>query len=597
MQRLMRKAALLMWWLCLCNTLSAQYYLRGEVKDEKNSPLQNVKIVLHSTNLPYASGVGGAFGIITSLETDSLTFSMEGYQEVSLSAKTTKYLTVVMKMLPFTASLQKNHLLSFTRDLQLPGQRRLVVADETYNPIIENEFMKTDKYPVMGLALNVDRASYSNIRRFINMNSQVPEDAVRIEEMLNYFNFNYIPPEDDSVFSVISQLTSCPWNTDNQLFFIQVCSKKINLDKVPPSNLVFLIDVSGSMDMPNRLTLLKASFRKLVQNLRPIDTVSIVVYGGVVGVMLQPTSGSQKEKILEAIEDLNAGGFTPGEAGIRQAYRLAQSKFIKGGNNRVILATDGDFNVGQTGEKELEDLILHMKQGGIYLTCLGVGMGNYKDSKIEILAKKGNGNFAYLDNEREGEKVLVKELTQTLYAVADDVYMNVSFNPRLVSQYRLIGFDNKKSALEDTSTVLEGGEIGSGHSLMAVFEIEPTLRNMNQTDDQWVKDEVGNIKIHYTKPGDKLVRNYIHRCPFNYKELDSTEKYIQFTTAVCMFGGLLRESPYLKNSNWDDILDIARTSMDDTNPLHREFLDLVAKAKKIYGNKNSRKRKKNTDPG
>ena len=421
------------------------------------------------------------------------------------------------------------------------------------------------------------------------MNSQVPEDAVRIEEMLNYFNFNYTTPKNDSIFSVVSQLTSCPWNPDNELLFVQVCSKKINLDSVPPSNLVFLIDVSGSMDMPNRLPLLKSAFRKLVENLRPIDTVSIVVYGGVVGVMLQPTSGNQKEKILEAIEDLNAGGFTPGEAGIRQAYRLAQSKFIKGGNNRVILATDGDFNVGQTGEQDLEDLIIHMKQGGIYLTCLGVGMGNYKDSKIEVLAKKGNGNFAYLDDEREGEKVMVKELTQTLYAVADDVYMNVNFNPKLVQEYRLIGFDNKKSAISDTSSILEGGEVGSGHSLMAVFEIVPTNRNVNSVGDQWEKEKVGTVKIHYNKQGEKVVRNHIYDCPFNYVELDSTDKYLRFTAAVCMFGGLLRDSPFLKNTNWDDVLALAKESIDETNPLQKELFELVTKAKKIYGVKKKKK--------
>ncbi|PWT98060.1 MAG: hypothetical protein C5B52_12865 [Bacteroidetes bacterium] len=589
MQLLMRKAALLMWWLCFCSTISAQYYLRGEVKDEKNNPLQNVKIILHSTDLPYASGIGGAFGIITAKDSDSLTFSLDGYQDISLRAKTTQYLTVVMKMLPFTASLQKKHLLSFTKNFQVFSEKKFVIGDETYNPIIENDFIKTERYPETGLALNVDRASYSNIRRFLNMASQVPEDAVRIEEMLNYFNFNYTPPKNDSIFSVVSQLTSCPWNPDNELLYVQVCSKKINLESVPPSNLVFLIDVSGSMDMPNRLPLLKSAFRKLVENLRPVDTVSIVVYGGVVGVMLQPTSGNQKEKILEAIEDLNAGGFTPGEAGIRQAYRLAQSKFIKGGNNRVILATDGDFNVGQTGEQDLEELIIHMKQSGIYLTCLGVGMGNYKDSKIEVLAKKGNGNFAYLDDEREGEKVLVKELTQTLYAVADDVYMNVTFNPKLVQEYRLIGFDNKKSALSDSSSTLEGGEVGSGHSLMAVFEIVPTNRNVNSVGDQWVKEKVGTVKIHYSKPGEKLARNHYYDCPFNYSDLDSSDKYLRFTAAVCMFGGLLRDSPFLKNTSWDDVLNLAKESIDETNPLQKEFLDLVTKAKKIYGVKKKKK--------
>ena len=270
--------------------------------------------------------------------------------------------------------------------------------------------------------------------------------------------------------------------------------------------------------MPNRLPLLKSSFRKLVENLRPIDTVSIVVYGSVVGVMLPPTSGENKKKIFDAIEELEPGGFTPGEAGILQAYKLAESKFIKGGNNRVILATDGDFNVGQNNEKQLEELITRMKQTGIYLTCLGVGMGNYKDSKIEVLAKKGNGNFAYLDNEQEGEKVLVKELTQTLFTAADDVYMNVEFNPDLVKSYRLVGFDNKRAALADSSSELEGGEIGSGHSVIALFELVPTDENKEAMSVGTMSKYISRIRMHYKYPEKPEDRYSLFSCPYNYLE-------------------------------------------------------------------------------
>ena len=459
-------------------TLSfAQYYIRGEVKDEKGNGLQNVKIILNSTGLPYSTGVGGAFGILTSKAADSLSLSLEGYEPFNIKVNSSKFVSIVMKMQPFAASLQKHSLLSVTGNMQAMSDKQWAAGDETYNTIIENSYIDVTRYPSTSMVLNVDRASYSNIRRFINMGSMVPPDGVRIEEMLNYFNINYANPPADSMFRVESSLSSCPWAPGNQLLFLQVNTKKINLDKVPPSNLVFLIDVSGSMDMPNRLPLLKSSFRKLVQNLRHIDTVSIVVYGSVVGVMLQPTSGDNKKKIYDAIEELDSGRIYSRGSRDSQAYRLAQSKYIKGGNNRVILATDGDFNVGQYNEKQLEEMITKQKQTGIYLTCLGVGMGNYKDSKIEVLAKKGNGNFAYLDNELEGEKVLVKEFTQTLYAVADDVYMNVEFNPDLVKAYRLIGFDNKRSALADSSSELEGGEIGSGHSMMAIFELEPTEEN------------------------------------------------------------------------------------------------------------------------
>lgn len=585
-----KQIALLLGWLCVCTTVSAQFYLRGEIMDDKNNPLQNVKIIVHSTGYPHLSGVGGAFGITVSQKTDSLSFSLEGYESVSYKVNNTnEYQKVVLKMLPYTASLQKQYLLSYTTANEGLFAHKMSIADETYSALVENAFVKTNNNPVTGLTLNVNRAAYSNIRRFINMNSVVPEDAVRIEEMLNYFNFNYTAPGGDSIFTIRSQLSSCPWNRDNNLLFVQVCSKKLNLDKIPPSNLVFLIDVSGSMDMPNRLPLLKSAFRKLVENLRPVDTVSIVVYGGVTGVMLPPTGGANKETILQAIEDLNAGGFTPGEAGIRQAYRLAHNTFIKDGNNRVILATDGDFNVGETGEKELEALIMKMKQGGIYLTCLGVGMGNYKDSKIEVLAKKGNGNFAYLDDEREGEKVLVKELTQTLYAVADNVSMNVHFNPDDIAEYRLIGFDNKRTALADTSSTLLGGEIGSGHSVLAVFEVSPNSQKQRAASEQL--GSIATVTINFCNPGKKTAVKQLYDCTYNYKPLDSLDQHYRFATSVCMFGGLLHSSPYLKAAGWDEAIALAKSSMDMANPLHTEFFDLLNKGKKIYAPTKKKKRR------
>ncbi len=568
-------------WLCFYTPVSAQYYLRGEIRDGKNTPLQNVKIILHSTGYLHSSGLGGAFGIPTNLSSDSISLSLDGYESLSLKVNTSQYQKITMKMLPYMASLQKHFLLSLTTSPALSPERKLFVADETYSALVENGFVKTEGNPTTGITPNVNRASYSNIRRFINMNGMVPEDAVRIEEMLNYFNFNYNKPGGDSVFAVRSQLSSCPWDNNHKLLFVQMSSKKLNLEDIPPSNLVFLIDVSGSMDMPNRLPLLKSAFRKLVENLRSVDTVSIVVYGGVTGVMLPPTSGEEKKKILQVIEDLAAGGFTPGEAGIRQAYQLAHNTFIKDGNNRVILATDGDFNVGVSGEQELESLILSMKKGGIYLTCLGVGMGNYKDSKIEALAKKGSGNFAYLDDEKEGEKVLVKELTQTLYAVADNVSLNVHFNDSVISAYRLIGFDNKKSAIEDSTSVLEGGEIGSGHSMMAVFEIIPADDQLKQKPAEG-DQQVATVVINYSPPGLKDVLKQRYECKNNYKPLPQLDPSYRFATSVCMLGGFLHSSPYLKNATWDDLINLTKSSMDMNDPLHVEYLDMVIKARKIY---------------
>jgi len=403
--------------------------------------------------------------------------------------------------------------------------------------------------------------------------------------MLNYFNFGYEPPPKDSVFHLNSMVSDCPWNAEHQLLYLQVSARKVDLEKVPPSNLVFLIDVSGSMDMPNRLPLLKSAFKLLVNNLRDKDTVSIVVYGSTVGIMLPPTSGKEKEKITKVIEDLSPGGSTPGESGIRTAYRVAKAQFIKGGNNRVILATDGDFNVGQATEDELENLITQHQQSGIYLTCLGVGMGNYKDSKLEVLARKGNGNFAYLDDEKEAEKVLVKEFTQTLYTVADDAYLEVQFNPQLVKDYRLIGFDNKLKALADSVSELEGGEIGSGHSLMTILEFAPT----SQADNTF-STRLATVNIRYRLPDDTLLLNARYTCnyqPVEFKDLPACHR---FATAVVMFGGLLKNSKYFKNVSWNDALILANQSYNTKDAVQKEMIDLIEKARRIYGKEKKRKR-------
>jgi Ca-activated chloride channel homolog len=421
----------------------AQYFIRGEIKDETEKSLANARIIFHSTGYIYYSGTYGGFGITSPNTTDTATVSLAGYQPRTILLDSRKENTLVLKLIAKKENNQERRLVSLTRDINRIEPSRTFNSGETYSSLRENEFMPAGRFPAIDFALNTDKASYSNIRRFLNMGNTVPPDAVRIEEMLNYFDFSYEAPDDNALFKVNTRLSDCPWKPGNELFFIKASAKKLNLDNIPPSNFVFLIDVSGSMDMPNRLPLLKSAFKLMVNNLRNVDTVSIVVYGGTMGVWLTPTSGAEKEKISKAIEELDPGGATAGESGIRSAYRLAQSQFIPNGNNRVILATDGDFNVGQTSEEDLEHLIIEQRQKGIYLTCLGVGMGNYKDSKLEVLAKKGNGNFAYLDDEKEAEKVLVKELTQTMYAVADDALLHVRFNPETVKDYRLVGFENK----------------------------------------------------------------------------------------------------------------------------------------------------------
>lgn len=568
-------------------TAHAQYYLRGEIRDEKNNLLSNARIVLHSTGYIYSSGSSGSFGIMTTRHIDSITVSLDGYQPLSIKLETAKYHSLVLKMLVTSANLQKNRLLSFTRNLQ-PGERRnWTVGTETYNSLLENDFVQADKYPETGFAINTDKASYSNVRRFLNMNTTVPPDAVRTEEMLNYFSFKYIPPPADSVFGFNSYVSECPWNKADQLLSLQISARKLDPEKIPPSNLVFLIDVSGSMDMPNRLPLLKSAFTLLVNNLRDKDTISIVVYGSTIGIWLPPTSGSEKEKIRKSIEELYPGGSTPGESGIRTAYSLAKRQFIKGGNNRVILATDGDFNVGQTSEDELEKLITQHQQSGIYLTCLGVGMGNYKDSKLEVLAKKGNGNFAYLDNEREAEKVLVKELTQTLYSVADNAFLNIEFNAALVKQYRLIGFDNKWKALVDSVSELDGGEVGSGHSVIALFEIEPVFAMAPPVANS---AGLANINVRYKLPNDTLQRYTTYRCAYNVTSFASLPATNRFASAVAMFAALLKDSKYAQKYSWGEVIKLATESEDPQDAVQQEFISIVEKAKKVYSK--MRKKKK-----
>lgn len=585
---LLKIAAAISFLLITVSPAFAQYYLRGEVRDEKQNVLSNAKILLHSTRYIYYSGSSGSFGILSSRQTDSATISLEGYQPVCMKLEATKYQPVVLKMLYSSSNLQRNRLVSFTRNLNPADRTNRTIAGETYSSLVENEFVPARKYPETGCAIHTDKASYSNIRRFLGMNTQVPPDAVRVEELLNYFSFDYTAPPPDSIFGFKSWLSDCPWNPRSHLLFLHASARKIDPDKIPPTNLVFLVDVSGSMDMPNRLPLLKSAFKLLVDNLREKDTVSIVVYGSTVGVWLTPTSGKEKDKIRKSIEELYPGGSTPGESGIRTAYRLAKSQYIKGGNNRVILATDGDFNVGQTSEDELEKMITQHQQSGIYLTCLGVGMGNYKDSKLEILAKKGNGNFAYLDNEKEAEKVLVKELTQTLYTVADDAFLNVRFNPSVIKEYRLIGFDNKVNALADSLNEVEGGEVGSGHSLLAMFELVPFNQSLN--DWGYAKDGLAQVSMNYKLPGDSTGRITSYTVPGTYTEFQDLPECYRFATSVSMFAGLLKNSQYMRTITWNDAAILADESHNPQDAIQTEFISMIMKAKKIYGNKKKKKR-------
>lgn len=566
--------------LFISHSAFSQYYLRGELKDDKGLGLQGAKITVSSKgSFPYYTGSSGAFGIPVSAKIDTITFTLDGYDTLKTPVVTSEYGHFILRMANRNAATTTVHLSSYTKNLP-PASNEFASEDgESYSSIIENPFVDTKKYPETGFALHVDRASYSNIRRFLKAKKKPPPDAVRIEEMLNYFNLRTKKPGNlQSTFLFNSNLTSCPWNERNKLLFINLQARKINLDKTPAANLVFLIDVSGSMESDNRLPLLKSAFKLLVENLRSEDVISIVTYGDKVTVILEAAHGDDKQKIIEAIEGLTPAGATAGASAIRAAYRVARNNFIKNGNNRVILATDGDFNIGQTSEKDLGDIITRENKTGIYLTCLGVGMGNYKDSKLETLATKGNGNFAYLDTEKEAEKVLVEEFAQTLYSVADNVYLNVTFNTASIKKYRLIGFDNKKSAIADTNTLLEGGEIGSGHSLIAAFEIMPegSLFNINSTGN------IATAELSYVLPGNNVRIRERHKIPQNYAALDKSDSCLRFASSVIMFGMMLKQSQFSEGSSWKKLYSLASACAHRDNRLEMEFVDLIGKAKKIY---------------
>jgi Ca-activated chloride channel homolog len=567
-------------------TAGAQYYIRGEIQDEKKVPLQNVKLLLHSNRMIYYSGTSGGFGISTRILMDSVTISFDGYETKTISIQADVFQAISMKSLSSNTSKFRQHLISITRDQTKSYKFNWFVNDESYFSLVENEEVNAVKFPNTAFSLNVNKASYSNIRRFLHMNSTVPPDAVRIEELLNYFNLHYKEPEKNEAFKIESQFSNCPWNGEAKLLFLNINARKVDMDNVPPCNLVFLVDASGSMDMPNRLPLVKAAFQMLVKNLREKDTVSIVIYGGTVAVWLQPTSGAEKQKIIKSIEELSAVGDTPGESAIKMAYNLAERTFIKGGTNRVILATDGDFNVGETTEKALEELISRERQTGVYLTCLGVGMGNFKDSKLETLAKKGNGNYAYLDDIREAEKVLVKEVTQTFFSIADDVLLNVYFNPNIIKQYRLIGFDNKKDVLADTTKDLDGGEVGSGNSVMAIFEVitqeTDTLKPLSS-----INEPLASVSLNYNvnDNNNKIQKETKYDCINNYKEFIDLDKDYQLAASLAMFGMKLRQSKYLKSIDWSDIELIATKAYNPDDYLQTEFIRLIGIAKKIYPKK------------
>jgi Ca-activated chloride channel homolog len=604
--------------LLLCAStalLNAQSTITGKVTDEKGVPLQGASITLKGTKTSTASDVNGFYSIQVPDEKATLVFAYVGFdvQEIKVKGKA----VVNVKLKASTNRLDEVVVVGYgtQRKRDLTGSVAMVSTPglhvnsqgyvtgrpqnedfnrEGYDNIKENEFQKVTDHPLSTFSIDVDAASYSNVRRLINEGKLPTPGAVRIEEMINYFSYNYPQPSNDRPFSITTESSQCPWNEDHQLVMIGMQGRKIDFDKLPPSNLVFLIDVSGSMQDENKLPLVKSSLNLLAEQLRPQDKIAIVVYAGSAGLVLPSTN--DKYKIREAINALEAGGSTAGGAGIGLAYQTAQQNFMENGNNRVVLCTDGDFNVGASSDDELENMIEQKRASGIYLTVLGFGTGNYQDGKMQKLADKGNGNHAYIDNINEAKKVLISEYGGTLFAIAKDVKLQVEFNPGQVKGYRLIGYENRMLAKEDfNNDKKDAGDMGSNHTVTALYEIIPAnvaddeeletvdpLRYQSQKSKKQsasFSNELMFVKIRYKKPDEDSSNLMEVSVKANARVASNN---MRFASAVAAFGMVLRNSAFKGGSNYKLVKSLATGSIDSGSDAYKkEFLELVKKAEHL----------------
>ncbi len=601
--------------------------LTGTVTDAKGAPLANVSIHVKGTSSGTSTRTDGTFTLVMPRSTGTLILSSVGYDTkevkingelsiaVSLNAATVKTTEVVVigrglrkdaagKGYYGNAPISTGYKPVYDEKYyQNTGEENDIDYNrEGYDKIVENRFLKATDNPLSTFSIDVDAASYSNIRRFLNNGQLPPAGAVRIEEMVNYFTYKYPQPAGDQPFSVTTEISDAPWNKDHKLVLIGLQGKKIPTDNLPPSNLTFLIDVSGSMWDANKLPLVKASMKMLVDQLRQDDMISIVVYAGAAGLVLPPTNGSEKTKIREAIDQLEAGGSTAGGAGIRLAYKTAKEHFVKNGNNRVILCTDGDFNVGESSDDAMERLIEEERKSGVFLTVLGFGTGNYQDAKMQKLADKGNGNHAYIDQISEAKKVLVNEFGGTLFTIAKDVKLQIEFNPAKVQGYRLIGYENRMLAKEDfNDDKKDAGEMGSGHTVTAIYEIIPVGVNskfLQKVDSlkyqskitpfskSSYSDELMTVKFRYKAPDGDVSRLIEHPVRDDRTAIAATSDNFRFAAAVAEFGMLLRDSEYKSAASFENVLSLARKAKgSDEEGYRSEFLRLVESAQLLVKTK------------
>lgn len=484
---------------------------------------------------------------------------------------------------------------------QNPENGKQTFDREGYESITENRFLQSTKNPLSTFSIDVDAASYANVRRFLNQGQRPPAGAVRIEEMINYFKYNYPQPVLEDPFSINTEIADCPWNTQHKIVLVGLQGRTIPTAALPAANLVFLVDVSGSMMEENKLPLVKRSLKLLVEQLREQDKVSLVTYAGNAGLVLPATSGAQKQKILQAIDQLEGGGSTAGGQGILLAYKTAKEQLIKGGNNRVILATDGDFNVGVSSDDELVRLIEKERQSGVFLSILGFGTGNYQDAKMQKLANKGNGNHSYIDNFSEARKVLSSEFGGTLFTIAKDVKIQIEFNPALVQAYRLIGYENRLLNKEDfNNDQKDAGELGSGHTVTALYEVIPVgvKSSFIESVDELKYQKEGavqkasrsnewmTIKFRYKRPDEDKSQLIVHELKTESRKIQQASENLRFAAAVAELGMLLRDSEFKQNASFDQAWLLARNAMgEDKEGYRAEFIRMIINAREATAQK------------
>ncbi len=597
--------------------------ITGKVTDDQGSPLAGASVIIKSTNRGTVTDFNGEYRITVQPGDKILVYSFTGMKsrEVSIGKKNVINVTLLRKTialndiimaeeeaapgLPGNGPEKAGKIRSSYGGYRLATLSYLTTTGTSfnrYNPdfntegyatIHENGYKDVLSQPLSTFSIDVDKASYSNVRRFLNMGQLPPKDAVRVEEMINYFTYDYPEPTGRHPFSVYTELSVCPWNTDHQLLHVGLKGKSIDKSRLPASNLIFLLDVSGSMNSPNKLPLLKNAFHLLVNELRAEDRIAIVVYAGAAGQVLESTPGSDKEKILAAIDRLSAGGSTAGGEGLRLAYRIAEENFIAEGNNRIILATDGDFNVGVSSNADMERLIEQKREKGIFITVLGFGMGNYKDDKMEIIADKGNGNYAYIDNIQEARKVMVKEFGGTLFTIAKDVKFQLEFNPARVKAYRLIGYENRLLNDEDfNDDRKDAGEMGAGHNVTALYEIIPAgsgestgsidplkYQRNHATVNPDPSAELLAVKLRYKKPDGNVSTLYEEAVRGEIKENESASASFRFSAAVAEFGLILRESEFKADASIENVIALAQGGRGEDEEGYRgEFIKLARTA-------------------